>query len=152
MPDSYSAESIPGGIITDLMTAQWDEKTNGEIPSPTVVDVNNGEEGIRIDVRKAPYIVVRTDTPGEEERPIGSWVYGHRTTRVLLELYTMKDRQHLYDMKQEVRRICHSSMHTVNGYQRIQYVSFNEVTQEQQNIWVGRVIIELVNNAVLLET
>ena len=52
----------------------------------------------------------------------------------------------------EIRRLCHSRMHSLTNFQRQEFVEFEEETQEQANVWVGTISIELVNNAVLLET
>ena len=52
----------------------------------------------------------------------------------------------------EIRRLCHSRMHSLTNFQRQEFMSFNEEQSEQINIWTGTVDIQLVNNAVLLET
>ena len=41
---------------------------------------------------------------------------------------------------------------SINYFQRQQFMNFEEVTQEQANIWMGTVSVDLENNAVLLET
>jgi len=41
---------------------------------------------------------------------------------------------------------------TLTSFQRIQFGTFSEATQEQVNIWTGTVTIILENNAILLET
>ena len=43
-------------------------------------------------------------------------------------------------------------MHSLTNFQRQQFINFEEETQEHANVWMGTVNIELVNNAVLLET
>ena len=67
-------------------------------------------------------------------------------------MYTRQGRQRLYDIMAEIRRLCHSRMHSLTNFQRQEFVEFEEETQEQANVWVGTISIELVNNAVLLET
>ena len=69
-----------------------------------------------------------------------------------LELYTRSGRQRLYDLMAEIRRLCHNRMHSLTNFQRQQFINFEEETQEHANVWMGTVNIELVNNAVLLET
>ena len=88
----------------------------------------------------------------EEENPIGTWIYGHRRWRILLEITTKVGRVRLWDIKNEVRRICHATMHTMTNFQRIQYINFHENMEDNQLLWGGRISIELVSNAVLLET
>ena len=53
---------------------------------------------------------------------------------------------------QEIRRICHSRMHSLTNFQRQQFMGFDEETGEQVNVWTGTIEITLENNAVLLET
>lgn len=144
-------EPIPSLIVRNLLDANWNTQA-GLIPEPLYLDVNDGTTPIRIDFSTVDYVVISIDTPAEQEQPIGTWVYGDRTTKVLLELYTSNSRQRLYNLKQEIRRIIHAAMHTLTDYQRIQYLSFNELTETAQRIWIGRILIDLVNNAVLLET
>lgn len=146
----YSAETLPSLIVRNMLNTQWNTQ-GGSIPTPTFVDVGGVSQPIRVDLNRGDYVLVRGDTPTEEETPIGSWQYGNRLTRVLLELYTQSGRQRLYDLLQEVRRVVHNQMHSLANYQRIRYNSFNELTNEQENIWAGRVILTLENNAVLLE-
>ena len=55
-------------------------------------------------------------------------------------------------MVQEIRRICYARRHSMTNFQRVQFEGFNELTQEQANIWVGTVSIQLVNNAVQAST
>lgn len=149
---NYVATSIPSAIIKTMITTNWDTY-EGVLPAPTVVDINEAtDRQLRRDLWLGDHILIRVDTPAEEETPIGNWVYGNRITRVLLEVYSKKNRQRLYDIASEIRRICHNQMHSLTQYQRIQYRTFNEMTQENLNIWEGRVILELVNNAVLLGT
>ena len=71
---------------------------------------------------------------------------------VTLEIYTNTSRQRLYDLMREVRRICHSRIHSLTNFQRIRFVNFNESTDSQVNLWTGTIQIELVNNSVSLET
>ena len=148
---AYSPAVLPSTDIKNLLIDNWDDQ-DGNVPDPRVVELNDGNEPIRFDTRLGDIIIVRVDSPMEEENPIGNWIYGHRRWRILLELHTKKNRVRLWDMKNEIRRICHATMHTMTNFQRIQYINFHESTEEQQNIWQGRVAIELVSNAVLLET
>jgi len=58
----------------------------------------------------------------------------------------------LYDIIREIRKLCHSRMHSLTNFHRIRFVSFNELTQQQVNVWSGLVNIQLENSAILLET
>ena len=54
-------------------------------------------------------------------------------------------------MMGEIRRIVHNQMHSLDAYQRIRFANFNEYTDDNMNIWAGRIMIEGINNAVILE-
>ena len=90
--------------------------------------------------------------PAQEETPIGNWKYCNRLYIIELEIQTNANRQRLYDLVKEVRRICHARMHNLTNFQRIRFMSFSESTQEEVNIWKGSITIQLENNAILLET
>ena len=52
----------------------------------------------------------------------------------------------------ELRRLAHARKSSLTNFQRVQFVSFAEQTQEQTNVWTGTANVALVNNMVLLET
>ena len=143
-------ETRPSAVIKTMLDTQWNA---ANVPEPTLVDLNESatERMVRIEIRSGDNIVIRLSTPGFEETPIGNWVYGHRLTRILVEIFTSVSRQRLWDLMAEVRRICHSRMHSLTEFQRIQFKSFNELVDDNLNIWQGRVIIECINSSVLLE-
>jgi len=146
-------EAIPTAVIKNMLDTEWNTQS-GLIPEPTFVDINDGSGGaqLRFDLNRGDFVFISSDMPSETEEPIGTWVYGNRTTRIVLEMHTKDSRQRLYNIKQEIRRIAHNQMHALDEFQRIQYVTFAEYIQDQMNLWSGRIILELVNNAILLET
>ena len=146
----YQSSIIPVDEVRDLMDAQWDTQ-DGNVPEPRYFVPNDGTEPIRIDLNTGDYVSFEPGIPMERENPIGTWVYGHRIWNVILTLYTKQSRVRLWDLKNEIRRICHARMHLMTNFQRIQYQQFTEMWEEEQNIWKGRVEIQLVSNAVLLE-
>ena len=145
MPD----EPMPSKIIKDTLNAQWNGST---VTEPNYIDINDGTAPMRVNFKTQDYVIISSDNPTETEDPIGNWTYGTRNSRVLLEVYTSNSRQRLYNLKQEIRRIIHNRMHSLSEYQRVQYVDFNEITDAAQRLWIGRVSISLVSDAVLLET
>jgi hypothetical protein len=148
---TYSASTIPTDDFQAILAAQWDIQ-EGNVPEPKYYIVNDGSTAIRVDLNRGDALVLKADSPTEEEQPIGAWMYGNRKWRLMLELATKKSRVRLWDLKNEIRRICHSQMHSMTNFQRVQYLNFHENMEEEQNIWQGRITIELVSNAVLLET
>ena len=145
MPD----EPMPSKVIKDTLNSQWN---SSNVTEPNYIDINDGTAPMRVDFKIQDYVIISSDNPTETEDTIGNWTYGTRVSRVLLEVYTSNSRQRLYNLKQEIRRIMHNRMHSLSDYQRVQYVDFNEITDAAQRLWIGRVSISLVNDAVLLET
>ena len=149
----YSAEPIPSATVKSMLDGNWNEYS-GQIPKPTLIDVNEGEIAIRFDLnRLQSCIIIRIDISGETETLRGSgWNYLDRVQVVELMLYTKISRQRLYDILQEIRRVCHNQMHELTSYQVVRYRGFTELTNEQQNVWQGRVTLSLENNRLVTDT
>jgi hypothetical protein len=142
-------EPIPiDAIMTDL-DAQWNASN---VTKPSLITVNAANQPLRFDLNVGDHVVGRTGSPAMQEEPIGNRKYGNRTYGVTLELWTLTSRQRLYDLMLEIRRISHARMHSLASFQRQRFMNFSEETSEQVNVWTGQIEIELVNNAVLLET
>ena len=135
-------------VFTDL-DSQWNASN---VAKPTFIKVNAANQPLRFDLNVGDHLVGRIGTPSFVEQPIGNWKYGNRTYNIEIELFTLNSRQRLFNLMQEIRRICHARMHSLTNFQRQQFQTFNEETSDQANIWTGTVAIQLVNNAVLLET
>ena len=146
-------EPVP---VTDLIAdieGQWTfSNVSGTSKKPGFIEVNGASEPLRYNLNVNDQIVARAGTPTLQETPIVNYKFGDRVYFVTLELYTNTSRQRLYDLMREVRRICHSRIHSLTNFQRIRFVNFNESTDSQVNLWTGTIQIELVNNSVSLET
>ena len=142
-------EPIPiDDVFTDL-DSQWNASN---VTKPSFIKVNAANQPIRFDLNVGDHLIGRTGSPAMEETPIGNWKYGNRTYNIEIELFTLNGRQRLFNLMQEIRRICHARIHSLTNFQRQQFISFSEETGEQVNVWTGTVEIFLENNAVLLET
>jgi hypothetical protein len=135
-------------VFTDL-DSQWNASN---VTKPTFIKVNAANEPLRFDLNVGDHLIGRIGTPSFIEQPIGNWKYGNRVYNIEVEIFTLNSRQRLFNLMQEIRRICHKRMHSLTNFQRQQFLNFSEQTSEQVNIWTGTVAIQLVNNAVLLET
>ena len=142
-------EPIPVDAIMTVLNGKWNASN---VTKPSLITVNAAGEPIRFDLNVGDHLVARTGSPALEEEPIGNWKYGNRTYNIEIELFTLNGRQRLYDLMREIRRICHSRKHSLSNFQRQQFMGFSEETSEQVNIHTGSIEIQLVNNAVLLET
>lgn len=144
-------EPIPPVVISSMLNNNWNEYS-GHIPKPTFIVPNDGVTPLRENLTTADYVYVTLDTPGYEEIPIGNWSYVNRRYKVLLQLRTRNGRQRLYNLFREIRRVTHSQIHSLADYQRVRFESFNELFNEDFNIWDARIIISLENAAVAFET
>ena len=150
------AEPLPTKDVITEINSQWDAAGSG-ITKPTLIEVegtgtDSTRDPIRYDLNKGDVLIIRPGSPGFEEEPIGNWTYGNRTYNVLSEIHTRIDRQRLYNIMGEIRRICHVRKHSLTNFQRLQFMSFTEETNENVHIWSGSVNIQLINQMVLLET
>ena len=146
-------EPVPINEVLVALEDQWAySNVSGTLKKPAFVEVTGASEPMRFDLNVNDHFVGRAGSPAMEEQPIGNWKYGNRTYNLDIELYTLTSRQRLYDLARELRRICHARMHSLSNFQRQRFVNFQELTQEQANIWAGTITITLENNAVLLET
>tara|TARA_R110000824_G_scaffold264523_4_gene453384 strand:- start:3351 stop:3803 length:453 start_codon:yes stop_codon:yes gene_type:complete len=144
-------------FITDL-EAQWlpnnvdSTFANAASDKPNFIEVTGNSEPMRFNLNVADAVVVRAGTPSVDETPLGNWKYGNRTYNLEVQLYTNENRQRLYNLMREARRIVHARRSSLTNFQRIRFVSFAELTQEQANIWTGTINVILENSMVLLET
>ena len=143
-------EPVPvNEFLTDIQTQWTYSNVSGTSAKPAFVEVTGDDEPMRFNLNVNDHFVGRAGSPALEETPIGNWKYGNSLE---IEVFTLAGRQRLYDLMREVRRICHSRKHALTNFQRQQFVNFQELTQEQANVWAGTININLENNAVLLET
>ena len=142
MPD----EPMPAAELLTEFNTRW---VTDNVAKPNLVVVTGNGEPVRFDLNAGDALIARNT--GFEETPIGTWIYANRTYSVSLELWTLRERQRLFNLMAEVRRLCHDRMHDLTNFQRFQFVSFSEATTDQLNVWMGTVEISLVNDAVLME-
>jgi hypothetical protein len=141
---------VPVSLLKTEVSGQWNASN---VAAPTFIEVNVSAQSLRYDLNVKDALLFRAGTPSITEEPLGNrWEFVNRVYNVELELSTQISRQRLYNMVQEVRRICYARRHSMTNFQRIQFEGFNELTQEQANIWVGTVSIQLVNNAAQAST
>ena len=143
-------EPMPVKEFIDELNSQW---VANNVTKPQLIEVT-GEtnDPLRFNLNVNDVLFGRAGDPAQEETPIGNWKYGNRLYRIELEIQTNANRQRLYDLVKEVRRICHARMHNLTNFQRIRFMSFSESTHEEVNILKGSITIQLENNAILLET
>ena len=140
-------EPLPADDLLTEFNSQWN---TSNVAKPNLVVVTGNGEPVRFDLNAGDAVVARNTA--FSETPLGNWTYGNREYTVTLEIWTLRERQRLFNLMQEIRRICHSRMHNLTNFQRIQFLNFNEMTTDTLNVWMGNSQIALVNDSVLLET
>ena len=135
---------VPVALLKTEISGQWNASN---VAAPTFIEVNVSAQSLRYDLNVKDALLFRAGSPTITEEPIGNWEFVNRAYNVELELNTQVSRQRLYNMVQEIRRICYARRHSMTDFQRLQFEGFNEITQNQANIWSGTVSIQLVNNA-----
>ena len=141
---------VPVALLKTEISGQWNASN---VAAPTFIEVNVSAQSLRYDLNVKDALLFRAGTPSITEEPVGNrWEFVNRVYNVELELSTQVSRQRMYNMVQEIRRICYARRHSMTNFQRVQFEGFNELTQEQANIWAGTVSIQLVNNAVQAST
>ena len=143
-------EPLPVKEFVDDLDAQWNASN---VTEPRFIEVTGStNDPLRYDLNVKDVVVARQGNPAFDEIPIGNWKYGNRLYNIELEIHTNNNRQRLYDIIREIRKLCHLRMHSLTNFQRIRFVSFQEMTQQQVNVWSGLVNVQLENSAILLET
>ena len=150
-------EALPVSDVLQILSDTWAyNKVIGADKNPGFVEAtgnrsNGTADPFRVDLNVNDQIIARPGNPAMDEQPIGNYKYGNRQYMVELEIYTLVNRQRLYNIMKEIRRICHVKVHGMAAFQRMRFVNFSEQTQQQVNMWVGTIGIQLENRAVLLE-
>ena len=146
-------EPVPVEQVKDKLSSAWTySNVANTTANPVFVEVNGDGERIRFNTQISDTLLDRPGTPAMTENLIGNYIFGNRYYNVEVELWTKNERQRLYDLMREIRRVVHANKHGMTNYQRWQVTSFVEPVVDQANIWTGTVSILLENNAILLET
>ena len=140
----YTPERIPPKIVSDKLKDNWNDWEDN-IPLPEIVDVNEDLETAiaRYNLQDSDLVIIRTDTGGIRETWRDAHKYADELVNIEIVIFTMKDRQRLYDLMQEIRRIFRTYKHFFGTYHEAIYLSFVELTQQQLNIWNGIIRTQL---------
>ena len=142
----YSADNIPAEVLKNTLDTYWDERTHTEIPKPNFY-LPNVE--IRVDLHTADACVIRLGTIGVVDTQRGNWTYKDIKAEMTIELLTMHSRQRLYDLRQEIERVCYQKKHDLTEFQLVRMKSFIENTTDFVNVWAGTISISLESSGIL---
>lgn len=135
--ERYGSEPIPDEIVRDLLAEQWIESE--AVPRPAIVVQN---DQMQQDMRRSDIISIHVADYRTE-------FVGHRHEHVSLEIpvdieiKTVKDRQRLWDLFAEVRRIIFKNILAVRPYQSIYFDGFKPDYEGLAKFHTGTVSIRL---------
>ena len=142
-------EPVPVTAVLSELDTNWNASN---VVKPQLVEFAGTDAATRLDLNRGDYLIARPGTPTLEESPIGNWKFINRLYNITIELQTRANRQRLYDLMAEVRKICHVRRHSMTNFQRLQFINFNEEIGEQVNVWIGTIELQTVNENILAET
>jgi len=136
--------------MKDLLDTYWIERR--ETPTPRFMVINDPDDSeSRIDYNMCDIIIVTTD--GSEQLKFrGNIQYYDRIVPVSLDIRTMENRQRLHDIYKMLRMILFNRKHDFPNYQLIKMLGYQEMVNQEKNIWRGVFRVQLENNAIPAET
>ena len=138
--------------VTDVLAELNTYWNVSNVVKPQLIEMTGDTDSIRIDLNRGDYLIGRPGSPTLEETPVGNWKYVNRLYNVVVDIQTKQNRQRLYDLMREIRKICHVRRHSLTNFQRLQFQNFDEEVGEQVNIWIGSIQLQTINENVLAET
>ena len=142
-------ETIP--LVKDLLTDGWNRGNTNNI-KPIIQDISEiaPERGKRLDLNKHDYVLIY-ETAHNEEAP--ELFYDFVTTRVNLtvDMRTIKSRDHLYKMENELRRSIHVNRKgDATNYDRLLFKVRTDLSDRTKRLWRFTFQIEVITFAELI--
>ena len=138
--------AIPSTIISELLDDQW-EVVN--VAKPFILEVNAPLDAVlRFDLNRGDALFVRAEPATEQYRYHNAQKYFTKTAAVVVEIHTKQTRQILYNLMEEIRRICEVNTHLLDDFQFMKFTNFTEYTDEELNVWKGVVKIQMESSGV----
>ncbi len=146
---SLTIESEPLSDLKDLLNDYWEETK--DFPKPQLLITNDPENAVsRLNLQDGDAIVISQGP--EQIRYRGNISYFDRVNQININIYTMEDRQKLNNLYKMVRAICFDRKHNFPSWQLIRLLSFQEMVEENLNIWRAQLSLQLENHGVAVDT
>ncbi len=151
MSHAYVAEPIDIDDLETLFTANWDQRTNGEIPLPVFAT----SDIVRFDPSTIVNGAAVNISYGEVMEFQDGMTYQHvrRRVPITIDIWTRREstntggginRQFLHDMKAELRRIIYANKHSLTNWQVMRYGGFHEIFEDSvAGRFHGQITLEL---------
>jgi hypothetical protein len=157
---AYVAESVDITDLVSLFTDNWDVKTNSEIPVPLFTE-SDQSRGDPSEIGATVFAFVNVMISELTEEQVGyAYQYVRRRLPVTLDIWTRREtaanggtgRQHMHDVKQELRRIIYANKHSLTDWEIIRYIGFEEVFEDSVGVrFHGRIRLMLEDDGVRIE-
>lgn len=136
---------VPSEIIRDLIQQEW--ISSERAPRPIVYaedDLDNPGKGM---LNRSDYVVVSFE--GREETQANyRYEYVDTTDRLTIYVKTNKNRQRLYNLIWEVRRIVYKWSKSLVPWQQVYLDGYQEQTDNEHRVWDAVVSIRGTNRGV----
>jgi hypothetical protein len=139
--------TIPIRSYLEDLETNWNPNNTGS-EMPQFKEATEDNTAIYFNLTNGDVVIGKAGIPTFEEQPIGNWKFVNRIFNIELEVYTNTNRQALYNVIQEIRRLAYSKRHSSDDYQRVQFQQFNELPEGKTNMWHGTIRMQLTNNAI----
>ena len=143
---SYEEADVYLDDMKTVLDTYWSEFH--ETPKPQFIVVNDpdGPEA-RVDYNIGDAIIITTEG-SEQIRYRGNIQYYDRIVPVTLDIRTKENRQRLHDIWKMIRIVMFDQKHDFPNYQLIRIIGYQEMVNEEMNIWRGVARIQLENHCI----
>jgi len=137
-------EPVPPEIIKNLIYTEWSSTL---VPTPEVHVLNDTTYPEQGNLKLSDWVVIEMEPMRESQR---GFTYELKDIEipVIIQLHTMVDRQRLYNLMAEVRRIIYKNHIVTRPYQMIYWDSFEEDSDGLNRNWKGYCNIRLTSESV----
>lgn len=136
---------VPGEIIRDLLRQDWQDSEAH--PTPTIEVWNDVTLPQNVNLAKTDYVIVETGQISERQ-------HGHDyefidvEVPIALDFHTVMNRQRLYNVMWEARRIIYKHRLSIRPYEVVYWDWFHEESEGKKNFWFGTASIRLTSRVV----
>jgi len=136
--------AVPAETIYNLLVADWDR---ANLPLPNIVQRETAEE-LREEIPDEGLVLVYAESGGVRSSPRGNMMYKDETVNVIIDVWTLKSHEHLYQLQGEILRTIEENTMDVSPYQLVRPLSFAEEYGKTFQAWHGDVRVELSRYAI----
>lgn len=142
------AEPVPVDVAKRIIDTYWSTYPTN-LAEPSLVVVNNGSNALRFDLNTGDAIFFLPGARSEDEsyRYLDS-LHVDRGNDADLRIQTKHSRDRLLDLVDHVGTILREQRRSINEFQVVRNLSFNELNLEQKNIWAGIMNIRFESKAI----